>query len=123
MRHQPILDLPQGALWLGIAQDIQALPKPQVPLVAALISVQPALPLELKTFILEQLYARAPFDVTSPVWQAAAEFGAHTRVRSLGAQVGEAGVPLEFLRCMGLVTHLVAACLFLGDLSERLRAA
>ncbi len=118
---QALLQHPQAReVLLAIRDEIHALPKPQARLASALVSVQQGIPAELKSYLLRELHAREPMQPSTPIWRAAADVGRAMLRQPDGQGLDDVAPQMALLQCMGLMTELTFAGLFLVSVSDHL---
>ncbi len=105
-----------------VVQDIQALPKSALQLVAAHVSINEGIPAWLSGFVMAQLAKRVDINVVSPAAQAETVM----RRSAFGPYIGfvyasdEIKAQFEILKALAMIDKVLVAAAFVSTLADRI---
>ncbi|MCZ8293995.1 MAG: hypothetical protein O9312_10820 [Hylemonella sp.] len=115
------LDASQFDLLLRrVREDVGALSLATVPLVGALVSGEPALPVWFRDWLLGELGQRVPLDVVSPAAEAVMRLREFGRYAMMDFALQEIEAQYALLQALGQVDEMYRAVDFMTQLSERI---
>lgn len=103
-----------------VREDVGALSLATVPLVGALVSGEPALPVWFRDWLLGELGQRVPLDVVSPAAEAVMRLREFGRYAMMDFALQEIEAQYALLQAIGQVDEMYRAVDFMTQLSERI---